>query len=284
MRALGRQRIEVAELSAPGQELSEGQQFALVFHGEDNRAPEPGTSQSHPVRVRVVTPDDLLRRVQDRLARARVDASRLAELSREKRARVEELLDALQSDSPLDAGDQSSLAAALTGARLVQGDARSIARDLASVTETVLYARLDEKAGTALELLDGLLAESTDREFHHEPWAELASAHSEGHLGAPGFAGSLIDILGLSVTIAEGSAQSAVAALDASAHAPSAAERQDMLVAAVEAQTLALSQIEDLLERLAEWDNFQSVLALTRDILNRQQSLTERLREYGSER
>ena len=52
---------------------------------------------------------------------------------------------------------------------------------------------------------------------------------------------------------------------------------------ALSLQTEARMKTEILLAELAEWDNFQSVLSLTRDILNRQKSLTERARHYAKE-
>ena len=55
------------------------------------------------------------------------------------------------------------------------------------------------------------------------------------------------------------------------------------LLAASNRQLQGLAATERLLELLAEWDNFQSVLSLTRDILNRQQNLLERTRPYAKE-
>jgi hypothetical protein len=60
------------------------------------------------------------------------------------------------------------------------------------------------------------------------------------------------------------------------------AERAEALAQAAELQATALKGIEDLLEELAEWDNFQNVLALTRDILNRQKALRERTQQFAS--
>ena len=55
------------------------------------------------------------------------------------------------------------------------------------------------------------------------------------------------------------------------------------LAEALALQEEARIKTEILLGELAEWDNFQSVLSLTRDILNRQKSLTERARHYAKE-
>ena len=48
-------------------------------------------------------------------------------------------------------------------------------------------------------------------------------------------------------------------------------------------QTLAQAQLDALLSRLGEWDNFQSVLTLTRDILNRQKNLIQRTRQLAED-
>ena len=45
----------------------------------------------------------------------------------------------------------------------------------------------------------------------------------------------------------------------------------------------AVEQLDALTTRLGEWDNFQSVLTLTRDILNRKKNLTERTRKFAEE-
>ena len=57
-----------------------------------------------------------------------------------------------------------------------------------------------------------------------------------------------------------------------------------VLADAAELQGRSLERMEDLLAELAEWDNFQNVLALTRDILNRQKALRERTQQYASEK
>jgi len=51
------------------------------------------------------------------------------------------------------------------------------------------------------------------------------------------------------------------------------------LLDAASAQRAALARIDELIARLAEWDNFQSVLNLARDILHRQKSLRDRTKE-----
>src|SRR6185436_16498727 len=151
--ALASARIEVDSLGA-GSPPPVDSRFELEFFAHDRRAPEPNEGRSAPVRIRIVTPEELMRRLQDRLAQARIDALRLSDDQRKKRSRIEELLDALDGDDPLETGESLALSAALSGERRVLADAQSLARSLAAAAEDVLYARLDLKAAALLEFYD----------------------------------------------------------------------------------------------------------------------------------
>src|SRR5690606_26530734 len=134
-RRLGRfaaRTIEVAELTASGAPV-EGQLFVLEARAFDGREPEPQLGRAPEVRVRIVSSDELLRRVQDRLARARMQTNQLLELQRERNARTLELLGSLEGDQLIDAAGPAEIGVVLTGQRRVQGDATSLARDLATV-------------------------------------------------------------------------------------------------------------------------------------------------------
>ena len=73
------------------------------------------------------------------------------------------------------------------------------------------------------------------------------------------------------------------ASAESASRATDPATAQANIADTLELEGQALAKTEQLLAELAEWDNFQSVLSLTRDILNRQKSLTERARHYAKE-
>ncbi len=276
--AFARARLEIAALADPAIAL-EGQQLQLVVRALDNAEPLPREGRSGALRVRIVAPDEFLRRIQDRLARAQSTTSALAELQREKRRRTQEILAVLASDAPGLDGTQQDIASALVGERRVQGDARSLARELTAAAEAVLYARVDERALAALELLDRAQSASLTRGFDPEPWRELAAASRADGLSGSGLAGKLVEIAALSLEISEDHASVAVAELGRAQDASDLPKVQAHVSAAERAQGAVLDRLERLLERLAEWDNFQSVLGLTRDILNGQKGLSERTRQ-----
>jgi len=280
---LGVRRLEVAALGSPESPLAVDQRFELVVTVRDNRTPDANEGRTMPIRARVVTPGELLRRMQDRLAQARLTAVQLGELQRERRQRVIDLLDALEGDGAHGV-DALALSAALSGERRVQGDALALGRDLATVAEDILYSRLDEKAGGLLEFYDARTAGLADLRFHSEPMRALAAAQRENGLGQGGFAATLVGLVDLALEIGQDHAGRAIEALDEAEKAIEPTAVQDALLSAAAHEAAAQQRIEDLIDQLSEWDNFQNILALTRDILNRQKALRDRTQQFASEK
>lgn len=271
--AVGRAHVEVAQL-APA--VAEGQQYELVVTARDNRTPTPREGRSSAVRVRIVTTDEFVRRLQERLTRVQASANAVTELQREKARRTDELLAALESDGAGLANTDAELGALSTGQRRAAGDARSLARELCSVCESILYARLDDRAGPLLDFVDARLATSVRRQFDPAPWRALAEAQTSGELAPAALSSKLVGIVGLALEISEDDTQGAAEAL---LRAQQATEPQAVhagLAAASSHARLALEKLDRLLGLLSEWDNFQSVLGLTRDLLNGQKNLQER--------
>ena len=272
-----------------GRDLVAGDSIRLELAARDTRLPEAGIGRSPSILVRVLTTDEYMRRVQDRLSLVRRRTSELFELQREKLRRTEELLDASfgegeEGGTPgFTSRDRMDLAAAASGQRRVVGDAGSLLRELASLTGDVLHARVDSDAERQLEQLDLLLAKTTSRSFDPAIWTLLIEQHQKGRLGSAGFAGHLLDLTGLAIEINLKHANAATESLALAEETMDLADLQLALTAAVELQAANLNAIEDLLGRLAEWDNFQSVLSLARDVLERQKSVLERTRDRASQ-
>jgi hypothetical protein len=274
----GARRVEVAELFA-GAPPAEGEVFQLEVVATDNREPGAQESRSASARVRIVSADEFLRRVQDRLARVRGRAEALAALMRERHPDTLLVIAALEGDGA-EGADPSALAAALSGARRVEGDADVLARDVAAVTETLLYSRLDERAGPLLDALEAATLTDAGREFRPGPWRELAARQADGSLAGAEFADRLVEITGLALELAEDEARGAVDALRRAQDLADPTARYDQLVVASERQAAARDRVEALLTLLSEWDSYQSLLAATRDLLNRQKNLLERTRQF----
>ena len=188
----------------------------------------------------------------------------------------------LESDEVDGGQDTGGITSALTGQRRVSGDASALARELASITEALLYSRIDDRAGDLLTNLDSALSEYADKSFHVEAWQSLVQRNAAVPVSAS-LAGKLVDIVGIGLEVSEGHSNAAIEALNLAGEALELERVHDSLTLAAEEQDTVVKKVETLLERLAEWDNFQSVLALTKDILNRQKNLLERTRRYAKE-
>ena len=275
---VGTALIDVDTLFAP-LPPTEGEVFELSVVARDNRAPEPQLGRSAPVRLRVVSADEFLRRIQDRLTRVRGKVDTLADLLREKQTYTRDLIASLESDEPAGA-DLSALSTGLSGARRVQGDARALTRELAAIAEALIYSRLDERATSMLGALDERASRQDDRSFHPELWQELAELQESGSLGEADFADKLLEIVGVALEVSEEHSEAAVSGLRVAQDSSDLTATYDSLLAVADAQAAAGSGLEELLRLLSEWDSYQSILSSTRDLLNRQKNLLERTRQF----
>jgi len=276
--ALAGARLEVTALGDAARPVVEGAQYTLEVLANDNRpgAAEAGAARSAALHVRVVSTEEFLRRTQDRLARVRLSVGELESLARDKGRRARELVASLESDAPERGAAASELAALHSGARRVEGDAQAIARELCSIAEAVLYARLDEEADSALMALDTALSTAPrSGSFPWDAWRGFGRGSESGR-GRATLAGQLAGLVDLGLTIDLDDARAAAKAAERAAQSVDIGEIHAALGEHVRLAEQLDGHVQDLLARLAEWDNFQSILSLTKDILNRQKALRER--------
>jgi hypothetical protein len=276
---IGAERIEVAALGSGGAPVAVDRGFVLEVVARDEHEPAANQGHAAPVRLRVVSHETLLRRLQDRLGRARMDAIALSELQREKRARALDLAAALETDGKSGAEAQARTAL-LNGQRRVLNDAEALLVALSETTEEVLYARIDDKANGLLLAHDERMRAVDTRDFPVAAWRQLVGS-TAGERGG-GLALSLVRMVGLALAIGEDDARAAVAALEEVERAAERGAALEALERAEQAQARALAHVEDLLEELKAWDNFQNVLSLVRDVLARQKNLRERTQRFAS--
>jgi len=93
-----------------------------------------------------------------------------------------------------------------------------------------------------------------------------------------------VRLVALALDVSEDHASRCVTALDAAEKATARAEVAENLQAAAEQAAEVEKGVEALLAELSEWDNFQNVLTLARDILNRQKALRERTQKAATEK
>lgn len=275
---LARARLEVDALGA-GQPLSLGQGFMLTLTAVDGRAPTPNESHTAPVALRVVSADDLLRGIREGLSRVGENADKLVRLVEQLGRNLGDTEAAFAGEDP--AQELGTLVALAADARRAQGDARAIARDLSELTTRLLYARIDGRAGPLLERLDALLDSSEERGFQSGPWRAVADEYRAGAIGQAELGGELVTLVGLALDVSEPHALRLAEALQGAREAGATGDPLGSITEARARQRDLADAAERLRARLGEWDDFQSILGLTRDLLGRQRNLEQRTREIS---
>lgn len=272
-------RHELIEVDSfvPAGSAGEGAIVTLQASIDDNREPQAQTTRTAAVRLRVVTGDEYLRKLESRLAQSGEQGAQLSQRILRMQGNLSTQQNALQDDPRALA--ELDLSEVRFDVQRMEGDARQIARDLAGLAENLLYSRLDSR-GEALRIaMDQRLARQASRAFDPEPWADLYQAYQAGQFGPADLSGDLLELVGLALRLSEQHAPDMAAALENEGRAPTA---ESLMLAYLEGQE-ALRTAEELTTRLGEWDNFQSVLTRTRDIIKRQRNLHERTRKFAKE-
>lgn len=138
-----------------------------------------------------------------------------------------------------------------------------------------------------LEALDagGEPPKVSSKGFPLDAWTRFALAQRTARALPAGMAKQLLGLFDLSLQISADDLPLAAAALDRAGRRATVAEVRAELAAALEREEQAHRRATELLDLLAEWDNFQSILSLTRDILGRQKAIRDRTAEMnGTER
>ncbi len=281
--ALTRELVEVTSLAGEGL-LAEGSVVAIQAQATDNRMPDPNETLSAPVRVRVVSADEFLRGQRDGLGRAAEDVGAVDNRLESTLLTIGEFQSVTSGDDA-ELPDGSRVAAVCNEARRVRGDLEAVSRDLAALASAMVYARLDERAGAVESRLWELTADSPERTFQPDAWRTLGTDLAQGRLGAPERAGDLVRVVGLALDAAGPRAEAWIAALEGVRAASSLDESRAALTLATNETNTLRAAIVALGSELGEWDSMQSILSLTRDILNRQKNVKEKAkRQAESER
>lgn len=272
--------LEVSTLSPEGA-MEEGQVVTLQTFVLDSRRPEANETRSAPIRVRVVSADEFLRTQRDGLGRAAEDVGRVESRLTGSITRMDEFTMAMDGDDA-EAPTPGDVTGLVNDARRMQGDLTSVGRELSGLASSMIYTRMDDRAGALEARLFELSSASTDRSFQPEIWTALSTEVASGQLGSPDRAGELVRLVGMALNAAGTGTDGLIEALEtmreeAGRDAPLDGTRTALKDVVTKANALSRA-IETLMNDLGEWDNMQAIISLTRDIANRQKNILEKVR------
>ncbi|MFT6832638.1 MAG: hypothetical protein ACJAZN_002816, partial [Planctomycetota bacterium] len=165
--------LEVNDLRPDGP-MEDGQVVTLQTFVLDGRVPEPNETRSAPVRVRVVSADEFLRRQRDGLGRAAEDVGQVDSRLSTSLTRMNEFTMAMDGDEA-EAPAPSDITGLVNDARRIQGDLTAVGRELSALASSMIYARMDDRAGALESRLFELTSSSTERSFQADVWTTLST-------------------------------------------------------------------------------------------------------------
>lgn len=229
--------------------------------------------------IDIVAPNEKLRLLTERQMRLKEDVRAVRQLQEEKHVRLKEILAEYEASEGDVKPSTEDLAALEIGQNQVTNRVTRIAREFADLFEEYLLNRLDKSA--AADRLVALLEERKRASvavdgFDFGVFRPIVEPYRAGTFGKLDAVGQMLEMLGLSLDVAETEAPRAAARLSDARLLAEASERPPAIEQALAAQEQALRLLDALLVKMDEWEDFQEILTLFRDLLEDQRDLTTR--------
>jgi len=263
-----------------------GDSYTYGVTVEDNRqgGPEDGANRTVVTdrRVDVVSQNEKMRLLTERQIRLKDEVVKLRELQDEKLVRLNEILIDYEASEGDLSPEADELAAAEIGQAQITNRATRLSRDFADLYEEYLLNRIDRSA--AAERMIPLLVErkraSTGIDgFDFGIYRPIVETYRGGTFGQLDVLGRLLEMVSCILDVAEWHSPRAGGAVGDARLVVDAAERPEGIRAAIAHQQAVLEQLDALLEKMDEWEDFQEVLTLFRDLLEDQRDLNSRTRD-----
>jgi len=237
--------------------------------------------------INVVTGSEKIRLLTERQIRLREDVRNLLAYQQEKRERVREVMSDAEEEGGLP-GEQALLSLEI-GQNQITMRGKRVAREFAVLFDEYLFNRLDKTSGAAALLERALSIESTSLAdgagpggdvFDPAHYAALVTASAGGEFGEMDAMSRLLGMLGLSLVVSSDLSPRAAGSLSRAVVCSSEEEKPALIRDALETQSKIIKALELLLEKMSEWEDFQELLQMMRDIVDDQERLNTRTREW----
>jgi len=233
--------------------------------------------------IDIVSESEKIRLLTERQIRLRRDIRRLLTQQEERRARVAETLSDASGDGGDDAVKEQTLLFLEMGQNQLSTGFGSATREFASLFNEYLFNRIDNSTGAAA-LLGRVLAirEAAPPAEYFDPslYLPLGEELAGGAFGEMDVMERLFGMLDVSLKLSEELSPRAAGHLAAAVVAADKESKLAKLTQAHEDQKRIVDLLRHLLDRIAEWEDFQELLQMMRDIVDDQENLNKRTREW----
>ncbi len=281
--------LEIGQLQLPDEAgvarpLAEGDTLEYFLVASDFQAtsagdPIPNEGETQRYHVDVVSPGELIRRINERQVRLKEMTRSLRGLQQETYQEFEALRGLFADGSELQPADQSRAVRIEIDQNRVTNDALALSQELAGLFQTYLFNRLEP--GYQIDKLIGLVDELAREggyleSYEPELFSEVVAIYASGQLGELEMTGKVLGLVQLAQDVATQLSPDAYQALARGRKSPEASAMSEEFNLAADRQKAVLATLETLLTKMEEWEDYQEVLQLTRELLDLQRQLNER--------
>jgi hypothetical protein len=241
-------QVDLGTLEIPGEDgnrkAEEGDLILLLMEATDFRTPKPNRTPSAEYRLTVVSRAKLERLIEERMIQIKDTLRRARDRQETVRSEVQELQTLLEAEEVWDAGDREKLLSCQTGQRTVAQRLNTAAREMERILDTVLTNKL----------------------------------------GDPEYQRKIEDMGGITRHLSEERCPDALAGMEFARSAATRSGQQKGLSEALQVQADIVQALEDLLQRMKKWEDYNEVIKVVREIKDLQQAVHQETLKAAKEK
>lgn len=260
--------------------------FTYVVAAVDNKEDATGAKVGNRVEVKdrridVVSESELLRELTERQIRRKDEVKQLRALQAEKIERLRGVLEDFAGSDAESKPEATDLAALEVGQNQVTNRALRLCGEFADLFDRFAFNRLDGSAGAERllqQLVQAKRASIVIDGIDTTVYRPLVDQWAGGAYGQLDVLGRLIEMLSAILDVGERLSPQASTAINAARLTTDDAARPVELKNALAAEEAALARLDQLLEKMDEWEDYQEIVTLFRDLLDDQRDINAKTR------
>ncbi len=258
-----------------GRPIQEGDTLKVRIDARDNALPKPSSTQSRTIRVDISRPGELLHSISDRLRRQRTFVERAVRSQGDLAQRLKEALDILQ-EGRFPQGLRSEVLAVQGGQARLTSVARRLRKELSSAFDLYLFSgalpRMDARALRDRYRLY-YSAQKKQTAWDALFYLSLQASRQAGEIDLPPSPGRVLDMVAAAWELESKVLPKAERELSLALTASQAAQASPHALEAGKAQARALEILTKIDGWLQEWNEFDDIVLIVRDLLEAQKKL-----------
>ncbi|MHC4944775.1 MAG: hypothetical protein ACYTG7_17305, partial [Planctomycetota bacterium] len=273
--------FDLIDLAMDGERrsLDRGDVMLYSIEAEDYRPDrEKGRTDTGQYVINIVSENEKIRILTELQIRLKEDIRNLRELQADRLDKTLSAKDAAQEEGLRE----QELISLEVGQSRLTSRYQSTAKEIAYIFDGYLFNRIDRTAAASafLERAVALHLAAEPREtFDPGLYLALLQVYGSGELGEMDLMERLSVMLGMSLTLSEALSPEAARALASAVVAAGTSELPGLLETSAEKQQRIVTTLDQLLVKMDEWEDYQELLQLFRDVIDSQNNLNILMRE-----